>query len=74
MCLFLSLPSFPFYISSIFLCEKKKKSLVIFAGDNESENVLDTFFLGKALAEALNDCIESTVGEFMSKIGRLQSE
>ncbi|XVE78064.1 hypothetical protein DITRI_Ditri13aG0114200 [Diplodiscus trichospermus] len=42
--------------------------------DNESRNVLDAFFLGKALAEALNERIESTVGEFLSTIGRLQAE
>ncbi|XWS31301.1 hypothetical protein CRYUN_Cryun23aG0065300 [Craigia yunnanensis] len=44
------------------------------AGDNESRNVLDAFFLGKALAEALNERIESTVGEFLSAVGRLQAE
>ncbi|KAF2284505.1 hypothetical protein GH714_025907 [Hevea brasiliensis] len=44
------------------------------AGDNESRSVLDAFFLGKALAEALNERIESTVGEFLSAIGRLQAE
>ncbi|XP_024030081.1 uncharacterized protein At4g13200, chloroplastic [Morus notabilis] len=43
-------------------------------GDNESKSVLDAFFLGKALAEALNERIESAVGEFFSTIGRLQSE
>ncbi|GMN50342.1 hypothetical protein TIFTF001_019501 [Ficus carica] len=43
-------------------------------GDNESKSVLDAFFLGKALAEALNERIESTVGEFLSTIGRLQTE
>ncbi|XP_021637585.1 uncharacterized protein At4g13200, chloroplastic [Hevea brasiliensis] len=44
------------------------------SGDNESRSVLDAFFLGKALAEALNERIESTVGEFLSAIGRLQAE
>ncbi|KAK2977735.1 hypothetical protein RJ640_026978 [Escallonia rubra] len=43
-------------------------------GDNDNKNVLDAFFLGKALAEALNERIESTVGEFLSTIGRLQAE
>ncbi|OMP03980.1 hypothetical protein COLO4_10043 [Corchorus olitorius] len=43
-------------------------------GDNESRNVLDAFFLGKALAEALNERIESTIGEFLSTVGRLQAE
>ena len=44
------------------------------AGDNESRNVLDAFFLGKALAEALNERIESTIGEVLSAVGRLQAE
>ncbi|CAI9768693.1 unnamed protein product [Fraxinus pennsylvanica] len=43
-------------------------------GENESRTVLDAFFLGKALAEALNERIESTLGEFLSTIGRLQAE
>ncbi|TYG64038.1 hypothetical protein ES288_D06G077000v1 [Gossypium darwinii] len=42
--------------------------------DNESRNVLDVFFLGKAVAEALNERIESTIGEFLSVVGRLQVE
>ena len=45
-----------------------------FAGENESRNVLDAFFLGKALAEALNERVESAVGEFLSTISRLQAE
>ncbi|KDP26402.1 hypothetical protein JCGZ_17560 [Jatropha curcas] len=44
------------------------------SGDDESKNILDAFFLGKALAEAVNERIESTVGEFLSLIGRLQAE
>ncbi|KAL2557051.1 uncharacterized protein Fot_01790 [Forsythia ovata] len=44
------------------------------SGENESRSVLDAFFLGKALAEALNERIESTLGEFLSTIGRLQAE
>lgn len=43
-------------------------------GDSDSRGVLDAFFLGKALAEALNERIESTVGEFLSAVGRLQAE
>ncbi|XP_057965418.1 uncharacterized protein LOC131155981 [Malania oleifera] len=43
-------------------------------GENESRSILDAFFLGRALAEALNERIESTVGEFLSAIGRLQAE
>lgn len=30
--------------------------------------------MGKALAETLNERIESTVGEFLSNVGRLQAE
>ncbi|KAK1428469.1 hypothetical protein QVD17_17304 [Tagetes erecta] len=44
------------------------------SGENESKQVLDAFFLGKAFAEALNERIESTVGEFLSTVGRLQAE
>lgn len=44
------------------------------AGESDSKTVLDAFFLGKALGEALTERIESTVGEFLSTIGRLQSE
>ncbi|KAL6210917.1 hypothetical protein ACLB2K_016147 [Fragaria x ananassa] len=43
-------------------------------GESDSKSVLDAFFLGKALAEALNERIESSVGEFLSTIGRLQAE
>ncbi|KAI3787887.1 hypothetical protein L2E82_00382 [Cichorium intybus] len=43
-------------------------------GENESKEVLDAFFLGKALAEALNERVESAVGEFLSTVGRLQAE
>ncbi|VFQ69681.1 unnamed protein product [Cuscuta campestris] len=44
------------------------------SGENESKIVLDAFFLGKAIGEALSERIESTVGEFVSTIGRLQAE
>ncbi|KAL0390843.1 UNVERIFIED_CONTAM: putative protein, chloroplastic [Sesamum calycinum] len=44
------------------------------SGENESRTVLDAFFLGKALGEALTERIESTVGEFLSVIRRLQAE
>ncbi|KAH9784922.1 hypothetical protein KPL71_009806 [Citrus sinensis] len=44
------------------------------SGDGESRTVLDAFFLGKAVAEALNERIESAVGEFLSTVGRLQAE
>ncbi|PIN22758.1 hypothetical protein CDL12_04519 [Handroanthus impetiginosus] len=45
-----------------------------FTGENESRTVLDAFFLGKALGEALTERIESNVGEFLSIIGRFQAE
>ncbi|CAN8232363.1 unnamed protein product [Cochlearia groenlandica] len=44
------------------------------SGENENKNVLDAFFLGKALAEVINERIESTVGEVLSNIGRFQAE
>ncbi|TXG73576.1 hypothetical protein EZV62_002155 [Acer yangbiense] len=44
------------------------------SGDGDSRSVLDAFFLGKALAEALNERVESAVGEFLSTVGRLQAE
>ncbi|KAJ4968187.1 hypothetical protein NE237_014888 [Protea cynaroides] len=44
------------------------------SGDNDSRTILDAFFLGKALAEALNERIESTIGELLSTVGRLQAE
>ncbi|KAH6813722.1 hypothetical protein C2S51_022740 [Perilla frutescens var. frutescens] len=44
------------------------------SGENESKTIIDAFFLGKAVAEALNERIESAVGEFLSSIGRLQAE
>ncbi|CAA7023955.1 unnamed protein product [Microthlaspi erraticum] len=43
-------------------------------GENENRIVLDAFFLGKALAEVINERIESTVGEVLSNIGRFQAE
>lgn len=43
-------------------------------GDNDSKTILDAFFLGKALAESVNERIESAVGEFLSAVGRLQAE
>ncbi|ESQ56405.1 hypothetical protein EUTSA_v10026263mg [Eutrema salsugineum] len=43
-------------------------------GENENRSVLDAFFLGKALAEVINERIESTVGEVLGTIGRFQAE
>lgn len=44
------------------------------SGENESRTILDAFFLGKAVAEAVNERVESAVGEFLSAVGRLQAE
>ncbi|KAG6787358.1 hypothetical protein POTOM_008997 [Populus tomentosa] len=49
-------------------------SLALRICDSDSRSVLDAFFLGKAVAEALNERVESAVGEFLSTIGRLQAE
>lgn len=57
-----------------FCCLLKTIEVLNIVGDGDSKSVLDAFFLGKALAEALNERIESTVGEFLSAIGRLQAE
>ncbi|EPS61523.1 hypothetical protein M569_13276, partial [Genlisea aurea] len=43
-------------------------------GENESRTILDAFFLGKAVAEALSERAESAAGELLSTIGRLQAE
>ncbi|XP_042516850.1 uncharacterized protein At4g13200, chloroplastic-like [Macadamia integrifolia] len=43
-------------------------------GDNDNRTILDAFFLGKAVAEAINRRIESTVGELLSAVGNLQAE
>ncbi|GAB2212515.1 hypothetical protein Droror1_Dr00020486 [Drosera rotundifolia] len=43
-------------------------------GESESKSILDAFFLGKALAEAISERIESTVGEILSTVGRVQAE
>ncbi|KAJ8435290.1 hypothetical protein Cgig2_030045 [Carnegiea gigantea] len=42
--------------------------------ESDNRTVLDAFFLGKALGEALSERIESAVGEVLSTIGRLQAE
>ncbi|XP_078442540.1 uncharacterized protein LOC144712209 [Wolffia australiana] len=44
------------------------------SGENESKAALDAFFLGKALAEAINERIASNVGEFLSIVGQWQAE
>jgi hypothetical protein len=51
-----------------------KAILLYFEGENESKVILDAFFLGKSFGEALNERIESTVGEFLSVIGQWQAE
>ncbi|KAH7415085.1 hypothetical protein KP509_14G026600 [Ceratopteris richardii] len=43
-------------------------------GDNESKEVLEAFFLGKALAEAVTERLGTLVGELLSDVGRWQAE
>lgn len=43
-------------------------------GDTESKEVLEAFFLGKALAEAVTERMGTVVGEFLSDVGRWQAE
>ncbi|CAN6688595.1 unnamed protein product [Malus baccata var. baccata] len=59
---------------SIFHCSSSAGTGGPGFGEGDSRSVLDAFFLGKALAEAINERIESGVGEFLSTIGRLQAE
>ncbi|KAK9137862.1 hypothetical protein Sjap_008456 [Stephania japonica] len=42
--------------------------------ETDLKNVVDAFFLGKALAEVISERVESTVGELLSTFGRLQAE
>lgn len=44
------------------------------AGDPESKQLLDAFFLGKALAETVSERIGSLVGELLSEVGQRQAE
>ncbi|KAK9160504.1 hypothetical protein Syun_006845 [Stephania yunnanensis] len=44
------------------------------ADETDLKNVVDAFFLGKALAEVISERVESTVGELLSTFGRLQAE
>ncbi|KAI5075123.1 hypothetical protein GOP47_0009199 [Adiantum capillus-veneris] len=43
-------------------------------GDDESKEVLDAFFLGKAFAEAVTERLGTVVGELLSDVGRWQAE
>ncbi|CAH9074399.1 unnamed protein product [Cuscuta epithymum] len=43
-------------------------------GETESKTILDAFFLGRAIGEVLSERLESTLGEVISTIGRLQAE
>ncbi|KAJ7571015.1 hypothetical protein O6H91_01G145200 [Diphasiastrum complanatum] len=44
------------------------------AGDSESKQALDAFFLGKAFADTVNERLGSAIGEFLSEVGRKQAE
>ncbi|XVF21408.1 hypothetical protein REPUB_Repub12eG0087900 [Reevesia pubescens] len=59
---------------SSIICRSSTGPDVPGSGENENWNVLDAFFLGNALAEALIERIESTIWEFLSTVGRLQAE
>ncbi|KAL1546656.1 hypothetical protein AAHA92_23224 [Salvia divinorum] len=73
-------PALPFSLSNLHLLSSRSPSTTFTcnctrnSGENESKTILDAFFLGKAVAEALNERVESAVGEFLSSIGRLQAE
>ncbi|XP_010527225.1 PREDICTED: uncharacterized protein At4g13200, chloroplastic-like [Tarenaya hassleriana] len=54
-------------------CSSNRPGIGVSDG-NERRSVIDAFFLGKALAEVINERIESTVGEVLSSIGRFQAE
>eukprot|EP00850_Spirogloea_muscicola_P009078 SM000050S17003 [mRNA] locus=s50:308766:309549:- [translate_table: standard] len=43
-------------------------------GDPTSRAVLDAFFLGKALAETINERLGNAVGEVLSNISSMQAE
>ncbi|CAI5467071.1 unnamed protein product [Closterium sp. Yama58-4] len=44
------------------------------SGDERSKDVLDAFFLGKAVAEVVSERVGSAVGEILSEVGRRQAE
>lgn len=44
------------------------------AGDQESKQLLDAFFLGRALAETVSERVGSLLGELLSEIGQRQAE
>ncbi|KAG6551851.1 hypothetical protein Mapa_006465 [Marchantia paleacea] len=63
------------------VCRRRRGAVAIRArgggqkpGDSESKQVLDAFFLGKALAETINERVGSAIGEFLSDVGRQQAE
>jgi len=43
-------------------------------GDQTSKQVLDAFFLGRALAETINERLGSALGELISEVSRVQAE
>lgn len=47
---------------------------ICFVGNKESKQVLDAFFLGKAVAEAVSERVGSALGELLSEIGQRQAE
>ncbi|GAQ77962.1 hypothetical protein KFL_000060270 [Klebsormidium nitens] len=43
-------------------------------GDQTSKQVLDAFFLGRALAETINERLGTALGELISEVSRVQAE
>jgi hypothetical protein len=46
----------------------------LLTGDQTSKQVLDAFFLGRALAETINERLGSALGELISEVSRRQAE
>ncbi|XP_024519753.1 uncharacterized protein At4g13200, chloroplastic-like [Selaginella moellendorffii] len=42
--------------------------------EEESREILNAFFLGKAFADAVNERVTSAVGELLSQLGRQQAQ
>ncbi|KAJ4956274.1 hypothetical protein NE237_013057 [Protea cynaroides] len=59
---------------SLQCCSSSSRPGAPGSGDNDNRTILDVFFLGKALTEAINQRIESTVGELLSAVGNQQAE
>lgn len=49
-------------------------AFAVSAGDPESKQLLDAFFLGRALAETVTERFGNLVGEILSEVGQRQAE